>query len=726
MNRKSTLLLGALAIGLTGCGAVTSGSPGILVTLSQAPPAAVAMGAQAQVTATVSNDSAGMGVNWSCTPASSCGNFNPTSTASGTATTYTAPAAVPAGGIATIVATSKSDSTKSANGHVHITGIQVSFTTPPPTVVTEGSTAMPVATVTNDAANAGVSWSCAPAGACGSFNPTTTASGTATTYTAPNQGANVTIMAASVTDPAVSSSGAVAVPGVASNATLKGQYAFLIRAQVGNQTTRGNTTFIGSVTLDGAGNITGGEEEIIASLFQGDRADPIVPTVPAMIPNTSYYKVDANGHGIMRLMTQTFGETLDISFVVTSASHAEVIETGGDPGSGTFDLQTTSTGQTGGFNVSQISGSYAFTLDGVDSAAIPNPTHKVSIGGVFQADGMGNITGGTLDVNDTGTTTLGTTFTGVIASPDGNGRGRITISAFSFGKIFVFYIVNNKVLRLFEDDGIDFTGGSAYAQSSTAPPQSGNFVYQHSGWSSTGRTIGAGQFTADAGGSITAGVSSSNAGGAPTVPSSATTASGMYQPGAIPGTLTLADAAGAQTFHVYPVDPTLNILDPNNKSGGGGALLLHTDTKIVGSGVLLPQAVAASANIAGFHALNLENAIFSSSSREVALAGVFLSDGVSNFTNGAADYDADDTVNPTTSVMLKAPFTGTYLADATFAGHFVGTFNIPAPAGGYPFIIPSTNAFNVSIYQASSAQAFVAEMDTHANSIGRTIQQQLP
>jgi hypothetical protein len=188
----------------------------------------------------------------------------------------------------------------------------------------------------------------------------------------------------------------------------------------------------------------------------------------------------------------------------------------------------------------------------------------------------------------------------------------------------------------------------------------------------------------------------------------------------------LTDAAGASKFNVYPVDPTLSILDPNNTSGGGGALLLHTDAAIIGSGVLLPQTLPASPNIQAFHALNLEDAIASSSPREVALVGVFASDGVSKFTNGLADYDEDDTVNPTTTVMLNAPFTGTYLADAAFTGHYTGTFNIPAPAGGYPFIIPSTSMFNVSIYQASSAQAFVVETDTHANSVGRIIQQQLP
>jgi len=70
------------------------------------------------------------------------------------------------------------------------------------------------AQVLNDSAGAGVMWSCAPAGACGSFNPGTTASGTKTTYTAPSTVPNpnsVTITATSVTDPSASASAAVTI-----------------------------------------------------------------------------------------------------------------------------------------------------------------------------------------------------------------------------------------------------------------------------------------------------------------------------------------------------------------------------------------------------------------------------------------------------------------------------------------------------------------------------------
>lgn len=739
MNWKAPLVLGALAVVLSGCGSSTSAPPpppAIVVAFSPAAPATVAIGMAAQITATVSNDSAAKGVNWSCTPVNSCGSFNPTATASGVATAYVAPPTVPAGAQVAIIATAVSDATKNATANVHISGIAVNFTTPPPSVIAQGTTANPVATVANDAALAGVNWSCTPTGACGSFNPSTTQSGASTTYTPPSKGTpNIIITATSVTDPKASAGGAVIVPGIASLGSLKGQYAFLIHANVGNQTTRGYTTFIGSVTLDGAGNVTGGMEDIVSPIYY-DQGDPICPTLtagPCSAPTpTSFYKVDANGHGILQIRTLN-QETLDFSFVVTSPSHAEIIETAGDPGSGTLDLQTTKTGVAGGFDVSQISGNYALILDGVNAA--PSPTHRLSLGGVFQADGTGNISNSTLDVNDNGVfSTTGPGLGGKISIvPDANGRGQLQ---FNNGKSLRFYIVSNKVLRLFEDDNIDYMGGSAYAQGAGTPPQAGTFVYQHSGWNSSGtvRTVAAGQFTANAAGAITSGVSDSNAGGAPTIPSIGKAVSGSYKPTASPATLTMTDASGGPaTFNVYPVDPTLNILDPNNSSNGGGALLLHTDANIVGSGVLLPQNLAASSNILGINALNLENAIAASSPREAALVGVVTSDGISTFANGLSDYDWDDANSPLFTVMLGAPFTGVYAADASNAGHFTGTFNIPTPPVNppaltttYPFILPSTNILNVSFYQASGAHAFVIQTDSTANVSGVLLQQQLP
>src|SRR5204863_4851530 len=168
----------------------------------------------------------------------------------------------------------------------------------------------------------------------------------------------------------------------------------------------------------------------------------------------------------------------------------------------------------------------------------------------------------------------------------------------------------------------------------------------HHGWNSTGRTVAAGQLSADGMGKVTAGVSDSNSGGLPTTVTKGTVA-GMYVISGSPsGTLNLTDAAGTSTFNLYLVDPALNILDPSNSSGGGGALLLHTDASIIGTGVLIPQVVSGSPTFSQNHALNLVNSITSLAfPNEIHLVGRLVSDGAANFT-GTVDYGQNSFYSP--------------------------------------------------------------------------------
>lgn len=85
--------------------------------------------------------------------------------------------------------------------------------------VQAGAAARFTATVTNDPANKGVTWTVTCSAApCGSVSPTSTASGVATTYTAPASppasGVTVTVSATSIADPTRSSSATVTVQGV--------------------------------------------------------------------------------------------------------------------------------------------------------------------------------------------------------------------------------------------------------------------------------------------------------------------------------------------------------------------------------------------------------------------------------------------------------------------------------------------------------------------------------
>src|SRR6516164_6660796 len=100
-GRRPTLFAVALLYALLmACGGDGSGSeslPPLPITVAVSGASGTEQpGTAIQVTATVSNDSGNRGVTWSVTcSAAPCGSVSPTSTASGVATTYTAPVARP-------------------------------------------------------------------------------------------------------------------------------------------------------------------------------------------------------------------------------------------------------------------------------------------------------------------------------------------------------------------------------------------------------------------------------------------------------------------------------------------------------------------------------------------------------------------------------------------------------------------------------------------------------
>jgi len=183
----------ATAIGDT-TNAAKATSPSIAIeplTVSVSPATfSIATSTTANIVATVTNDVKNAGVTWDC-GFNGCGSFNPTKTASGSPTAYTAPSIVPAAGAVKITATSANNGlTASAMATVtQAPVIVVTMTRSVPATLGEGKSTTLGAAVSGDGTNAGVDWtaSCGSTvpGACGSFNPASTSSGSTTIYTAP-------------------------------------------------------------------------------------------------------------------------------------------------------------------------------------------------------------------------------------------------------------------------------------------------------------------------------------------------------------------------------------------------------------------------------------------------------------------------------------------------------------------------------------------------------------
>ena len=674
----------------------------IAVTLSTAPPASLQTGATAAIAATVANDSANKGVTWSCAPANACGSFNPLQTASAASTTYTAPSTTPPpntqqGFAVTLTATSVSDSTKSATATVVITSasqaIAIQLTTVPASEsVQTGATAAFAATVSNDSTNAGVTWSCTPSNACGSFNPALTASAAATTYTAPAsvpQSNLIVVTATSVADNTKSASALLTVYQAGTqNSLLNGQYSFLLTGL----DSPGSYAIAGSVTLDGSGNVSGGELDVV---------DAVPANAQLGVPVSGTYAIDATNHGTMTL-NYTFNNVayfVNFSFVATSGSHAVIVETdGGASASGSLDLQSAGPS----FSLSQIAGNYSFTLSGEDILQL---TPQVE-GGIFSLNSSGTITNGTIDSNDNGTIATGA-FQATATAPDSHGRGTVTSNG---GSTFVYYVVTPEVLRVIETDANTIAGGSAFGQgnvsSYTNASLTGRFAFHDEGQdASYGQRVAAGEFTTDGNGNVTGGDEDTNAGGSTsyTVDLTGVTYSISGSPR---GTLTFF---GGAAFNLYLTDPTLNLLDPNNTTGGGGALLLEADSQAFRTGAVLPQAQPTGANVQGNYAMNLVNlngvtyGAFQNQSDNNLVGQVSTN---SSGYQGLVDYSMSGNY----PVIGDAAAGSTLTVDPTYPGRFTGTLTITPPANAFVFAQDNgsgTGQINVTYYQITTSEWLV-------------------
>jgi hypothetical protein len=580
--------------------------------------------------------------------------------------------------------------------------ISVQFTQPPPTPTIAGQAVGLVANAVNDSKNGGVSWSCTPVGACGTFNPATTGFDVGTQYIPPvappngpitnNLAYSVTITATSVSDSSQS---------VSTTVNIAQQYSFIMAGYA-------SFGMVGSVTLDGNGNVVSGVTDYSANGSDGNF--PIIGT----------YTLDATtGFGTMTwTIVGCCSQTNALT--ATSNSHltvAEVDQFSGLTfgGTGSMDLQSPP------FSASQISGGYSFTLAGYDGAQGFNG----SWGGIFTADGVGAIPSGTFDTSlgggPSGYST--TSFTGTFSAPDTNGRGILDLTN---GASYVYYIATPEVLRLTTvNDSVNShtvqtagNTGSAYGQGSQATGASnaaltGNFVFGDAGFFSDNnggeQSAAAGQFHANGSGLIDTGVMDINAfGAASTISFAGSTYSFASGPR---GTLT---GPAGQVYNVYLTDPNLNLLDPNNTTGTGGALLLEADAGDT-VGMIVPQ-TDTGGTINGGYAF-----VLSDQANPPNADGGFESQFTAPSSSGAGTFSGQGGYQGESSnslVPIIGPLTGTFAADGANPGRFTGTVTTTPPlwAGAIGGTSPGTS--NVTFYLANGSQGFAVETDSVAPASG--------
>ncbi len=412
--------------------------------------------------------------------------------------------------------------------------VSIAFQPEPAPLLAVSSTENLTAVVTNDPTDYGVDWSltCQNPPNCGTLSALHTASGTATTYTAPSTLSTNSMVVEIVAFATKTHLQNVVAPITITtfNISLKGSYVL----QAGGVDTNGgpNYQFAGVIVLDGNGNVTSGEQTI--NFF-----DP-KPSINALVSKSDSitggnYFIGSDGRGTITINT---GDT-DIgygsaspgvetfTFVLLSDSQAlvsqmdlsnatECIACTGTSATGTMDLQTSTAAPSGG---------YAFAVSGLEIAKLL----PMAFGGVFNIDSPNTISGNG-SVSDeilAKKVTTAATLSGSLTPPDSFGGVTVNLTT-GFAKTtpiqFTGYIVDATHIKLIESDnttpttpGFGSTAGLAIGQGpatgtfTSNASFSGTYVFGVPGVDLSNSNIlpatltSAGLFTADGSGNLNSG-----------------------------------------------------------------------------------------------------------------------------------------------------------------------------------------------------------------------------
>jgi hypothetical protein len=424
-----------------------------------------------------------------------------------------------------------------------------------------------------------------------------------------------------------------------SDSSLNGDYAFTLVSF----DSRGPVFESGSITTDGNGAIVSGVEDINAA------------SVTTNIPLSGSYAVTPDGRGLLTLtgnaQTRTFNVILKANSAAAGDTNGQLIQN---------DLQTNAIGTlqkqdaTAFHNSALANTTYVFRAGGID------PSGQISTVGLMTTNSTGGTVSGSEDMNDAGTVTSSTPFSGTIGSIDAStGRGLASIA----GHNFALYVISATQLQLVEiDSTLPALAGIAEAQTAVAPPASGGYTFDVDTGGTQGRSWLIGQFDYS-GTTVSDGVQLQDGGVTLTV---VPTGMAFVFDGTGRGTFIENTNSGYRNFVAYVVSPQkmyLMLLNDSHAASGTAEL------QQPGSGFT-------TASLSGDFAFGAAE----TGESQLTFVGQFVFDGNGNF------YGVDDLSQPgaSNSVPLQG---GTYTVSAN------GQVIMTVPSGGQ---IPAFSLFLIS------------------------------
>jgi hypothetical protein len=702
----------------------------ITINITQAPPASLMTNASAPVTAVVSNDTTNAGVSWevACEQAP-CGSIVPAQTASGVATTFTAPPVAAPGQTVTITAFA------TATNQTIFSRVTVNITAPISISITQGvvnntivlnASSPVIATVSNDSANAGADWTvtCGSAGACGTFSPTHTASGSTTTYTAPSAvpaGNTVTITATSTADPTKNAQQVVTVTSAPPpNSLLQGQFVISLNAR---NSQNGPFVLGGVISGNGNGTIIGGNFDLVDATRNAEPA-LFLPVVP---PST--YSIGSDGRGQIQLTISTsnlntnFGvpatattSTLTLSVTFVTPQHALLTETDTfGNATGTLDLQNAADLASFQNGTAGLNGTYSLQLTGTELSGL-HPGFFVAAAIASQASGSSyTFTGYTADQSANGAITS-VPFT-VSSQNFGNSPpsplGEISLSAINLGLPGTFSLdlwlidANHFVVT----DFIDATSaspilvGGYLTLQPASPALSGTVAFTEAGATTAAQPQVAGGI-----------LSCGSTGTLDVTPLSGTALSNQSISATCSGpsngrglvSISGAGASGIGQLALYPtLDRGFYVIELDGGAAGTSGPS--------GAGVAFQQTLSTPISSS---ALNGNyGAVFSAITAlgSEAFTGQVISDGASNL-SGLADVGSFDT---TAAPPIATPSVGVSLAGSSFTAASNGRFPLTltlTPASGQP--TPQVSLLHPACYLVDANTCLLVGLDANAPGTG--------